>query len=355
MKNKQRTTNNEQRAYRAFTLIEMVVAIALLSMVLGFSSVIFKTSIEAYRTAGANTEIMQKLRAITDQLNSDFKGLQKDAPLLIWFYQDTGVSEPNRYDQIMFFANGDFQSTGLYNGRTLVGNVARIFYGQAVVNRDITVNFVPPWWEENEEKRILGRRQHILTADLTLIDFPNITDPVTFTSSFISQNNDAYEYDKISLAQWQMISNDSAYNNQVIDTCFYGRPGIDLEGLIAWPTLHMLMSEGVGSFQIQWAYWYVSGTNVECRWWPNSDPDGDPVTADSDFSAMNASQFGIYFNTPGGVNPALYWYGPEGAKIQTGWTFAGFYPKALKFTFTLYDSKGIIRNGRTFTHIVYLE
>ncbi len=28
--------------------------------------------------------------------------------------------------------------------------------------------------------------------------------------------------------------------------------------------------------------------------------------------------------------------------------------KAFKFTFTLYDSKGIIKDGRTFTHIVYL-
>jgi len=29
--------------------------------------------------------------------------------------------------------------------------------------------------------------------------------------------------------------------------------------------------------------------------------------------------------------------------------------RALKFTFTLYDSKGIIKKGRTFTHIVYLD
>jgi hypothetical protein len=29
--------------------------------------------------------------------------------------------------------------------------------------------------------------------------------------------------------------------------------------------------------------------------------------------------------------------------------------RALKFTFTLYDSKGIIKEGRTFTHIVYLD
>ena len=29
--------------------------------------------------------------------------------------------------------------------------------------------------------------------------------------------------------------------------------------------------------------------------------------------------------------------------------------RALKFTFTLYDSKGIFENGKTFTHIVYLN
>jgi hypothetical protein len=29
--------------------------------------------------------------------------------------------------------------------------------------------------------------------------------------------------------------------------------------------------------------------------------------------------------------------------------------RALKFTFTLYDSRGILKEGRTFTHIVYLD
>ena len=29
--------------------------------------------------------------------------------------------------------------------------------------------------------------------------------------------------------------------------------------------------------------------------------------------------------------------------------------RALKFTFTLYDSRNLIKNGRTFTHIVYLD
>ena len=101
---------------KGFTLIEVVVAVGLLAMVIGFSSVIFKVSIETRRTAGANAEITQKLRAITDQLNRDFAGLRPDAPLMIWFEQDTSLTDPNRYDQIMFFADGDFQSTQLYIG-----------------------------------------------------------------------------------------------------------------------------------------------------------------------------------------------------------------------------------------------
>jgi hypothetical protein len=28
---------------------------------------------------------------------------------------------------------------------------------------------------------------------------------------------------------------------------------------------------------------------------------------------------------------------------------------ALKFTFTLYDSNGVFKDGKTFTHIVYLN
>ena len=97
--------NNELQTKRAFTLIELVVAIAILAMMISFSSVIFKAGIGTYRTSVANTEIMQKLRAITDQLNADFKGLRKDAPMAIEFVRD---SNDVRYDKIAFFSNGDF-------------------------------------------------------------------------------------------------------------------------------------------------------------------------------------------------------------------------------------------------------
>jgi hypothetical protein len=60
-----------------------MVAMGILAMVMGFASVIFRVSINAHRTALANAEIMQKVRAITDQLNADFKGLNKDGEIFM--------------------------------------------------------------------------------------------------------------------------------------------------------------------------------------------------------------------------------------------------------------------------------
>jgi len=136
--------NYKLRTSRAFTLIELVVAIAILVMVISFSSVIFKVSINSYRAAAANTEIMQKLRAITDQLNTDFKGVHKGLPIVVWL------------DRIVFLANGDFQSIRQYeygppgNEKTVAGNLASIFYG---------ITSTP------SGESILSRGQMILTAD----------------------------------------------------------------------------------------------------------------------------------------------------------------------------------------------
>jgi prepilin-type N-terminal cleavage/methylation domain-containing protein len=317
---------------RAFTLIELVVAVAILAMVISFASVIFRVSIEAYRTAGANTEIMQKLRAVTDQLNADFKGLQADAPLLIWFEQ-----EPNdprqRYDQIMFFANGDFQSIQLYDGSTgepgdtgepISGSVARIHYGQAQNDTQDHPEDMP------EEDRLLARRQHILTADENLEVWPhdNMLD-------FDYGRNEWYEHGSLSLAQWKTIDWDND-GDVVVNTCFGFRPLIDMGDP---NTYHKLICDGVGSFAIQWSYWDFDDERF--YWLPSNDPDGDGDDDDSSF--VGNDEFGVYFSVPGTISDSDWPYS------ETQFTY-----RAFKFTFTLYDSKGIFENGRRFTHIVYL-
>ncbi len=331
----------ELRSLTGFTLVELVVAIGLLAIVLSFAGVIFKVGIESYRTADANTEIMQKLRAITDQLNADFKGLQKDAPLLIWFELelDEDGNPYRRHDQILFFANGDFQSTQVYQatGEPVIGNVARIYYGQANPT-DPNVTYL--------SFNTLAKRQHILTADPDLPVFPDPDTPESFAATFTTSNNDNLEYDSISLADWKRLSNNQDNNNWMVLICFENnnRPGIDLRSPSG---LHMLMSQGVDSFSVQWGYWYGG----EYQWWPSNESDFDNMMVAHNLPERS---FGVYFNMPDRVDIALRWFDPEDAENEDYGNFDGFYPTALKFTFTLYDSKQVFKQGQTFTHIVYL-
>lgn len=342
----------------AFTLIELVVTVAILTMVISFTSVIFNVSIDAHRTSAASAEIMQKFRAITDQLNRDFRSLQKDAPLLIWFREDANFVDNNRFDQIMFFAAGDFQSIQLYDFSAgipdpvagtspLVGNVARIHYGQAQSRDPFDDNMKPPWLIDDERERLLARRRHILTADSDVDLWPDVS--VDFEASFQDRNlegkylNEVYEHDSLSLAQWKTIPID--HYGTVLSMFSDFPPWVDKGDP---NTFHKLMCEGVGSFAIQWAYPYPVSAPSEFRWYPET-PHFGP-------SFMGSDWFGVYFNISNDVTAP--WYVVEEVaytNIPAGGYFEpGSYPRALKFTFTLYDSKGIIKNGREFTHIVYL-
>ncbi|MCK4752844.1 MAG: type II secretion system protein [Planctomycetes bacterium] len=352
--------NYKLRTNKAFTLIELIVAVAILAMIVAFSSTIFTVSINANRTATANSDIMRKLRAITGQLNRDFAGLRTDAPVFIYF--DNGV--PSRYDQILFFANGDFQSTQLYDNVTgepsesgskvVVGNVARIYYGQAfsLDSRDDTLkdpNDLP------ERNRILSRRRHILTADADLIDFP--MDAGGTFSPFTVNNNDRYEHDNISLAEWKNV-NANTWETDIVAVCFEdtvnpadNRPQVYIRDPNDY---HKLMCEGLSSFAIQWAYW--DSFAGKYYWFPSNDPDGDETTFDSHFDLKGNDQFGVYFNISGAITD---WDNIKDGSVEYASgpldKFASdFFPDAFKFTFTIYDSKGVIEKPKTFTHIVYV-
>ena len=342
---------------KGFTLIELVVAVALLSMVLSSAGLIFNVNIDSHRTAKANAEIMRNLRAITDQLNTDFAGIRTDAPLLIWFEKDGG-NDPNRYDQIMFFANGDFQSIQLYKDtepdpeegdRTISGNVARIHYGQAQVIYPNRGRKDPIDLESQE--RMLARRQHILTADPSVKEWPD-DDLDNFEES--GQNNlpvnEIYEHDSLALRRWKITEPDK-YKDKIVPYSFVERPLIDMDR--PEDTFHKLMCQGVGSFAIQWAYW--DDREERFLWFPSDDPDGDGSDSDSHFGLVS-DEFGVYFNIRGSIG-RYDWYSIEEAETKADEDFSS-YPKALKFTFRLYDSQGIIgqdgEKGREFTHIVYL-
>jgi len=353
-----------------FTLVELVVAIGIMALVILFTGNVFKTSISSYRIASAQAEIMQKFRAITDQLNNDFRGLRKDAPMFIWFELDPN-DRNERLDQIMFFADGDFQSIQTYNttvnpivpaasGSPVVSNLARIYYGQA---RSIDPNYkvLNDPCNLSPVDRVLSRRQHLSIANPDVLpryaEFPLNSGGVLIFVPII--NNDWFEHDTNSLSQWQVAAQNGTNVDNIITGCFgnvpdfsNNRPQINLANA---NTLHLLMAQKVGSFSVQWSYLFTNAGQTYVYWWPSIDPDGNGNLIDSDFGSlgMNKSAFGFYFNT---VAPSSVtnWYSYN---VATGFyypTIKPAFPLALKFTFTLYDSRGVFKDGQTFTHIVYL-
>ena len=352
---------------KAFTLIELMVAVGILAIVLSFAGVVFNAGIETYRTATANAEIMRKFRAITDQLDADFEGLRRDGEIfVVWVAADTHLLPPDyndcdldgfeRLDRIMFFAEGDFQSYG--TSPMVRGNLARISYMLA------TTNGVPAQ-SQPRPQRILARTQHILTADPSA---PWTLDPNTFTDAdpnwFFWHN--LYEYDKLpplgaSLQEWKHIPWDLKTDMlTVIADVNVGTSSVDpaFRGAHVDPadpnTIHMLLCEGVGEFKIQG--WY----DADGQWIPEVDPYGDGDLSDSHFflgsSWVPAVLYPYRIAVPlpysfVSINNITY----TDPLDEANFNIIPGLGRALMFTFTLFDSRGIIEQGRTFTHIVYLD
>ena len=368
--------------YKAFSIIELLVAIALLVMMAGLASIVFSTTVKAHRKATASIEVARNLRVLSNQLTADLRGLRKDAPLFIRFDHDVPVDIDGDgtvdyltdFDMLHFFADGDFQTMRQYNDgtadKTIFGNLARIYYGHA--NSDpATLDF--------ETHQALARKSHILTADADIktvyneiplvSDWPSVPSVPDYTqfaatfgqttytgNTYIDENE--LEFNTITLTQWLAALDYTANADVFIDYCMDddSRPFIDLS---AMETLHLLMAQGVIDFQVQFAYTAddlaaVPGLFAGVRWWPSADPAGDG-TVSSDFVGMNSGNpFGVYFTLPNGTTDTD-WFNIQNCETDGILFLDTFYPKALKFTFTLRDLNGIFEAGKTFTHIVYID
>jgi hypothetical protein len=208
---------------------------------------------------------------------------------------------------------------------------------------------------QDRTKRVLARNVHILTADPSLADF---LDPNSFSDAQWFEWNNRYEYEKISLEGWKEIAWENKKNMLSVMsdiTVDISNISESIRGVTVEPadanSIHMLLCEGVGEFKIQG--WY----DAQQQWLPEVDPDGDRDLADTHF----------FFDDPNSVPGVLYPYPSSGVVTMNNINYpreqvdeAHFNAipglgRALKFTFTLYDSKGIIKEGMTFTHIVYLD
>lgn len=356
---------------KAFTITELLLAISLMVVLIATSGVVFRTAVKAHRTASATAEIARKLRGITDQLNADFKGLRKDGEIFITWVpngvDDDGDGTIDRYeriDRIMFFADGDFQSYKEWPPTGVIhGDVARISYMLAKDKNGNKAQLQAPG------DRVLARSQHIFAADPDLVDDPGLPLPRTIPINpaaipiiFTEADNNNYEYNNLLLDEWLNIPwIDKRLMLTVISDVSVDGSGADGGLVVDTETkppvnVHQLLAEGVGSFSVQG--WYAP----QQRWVPEMDPDGDGNLSDSDFRVDGTWVLYPYIDLPTGPRgevrlapgSTIPWYDQLLIDEANFNSIPGL-GRALKFTFTLYDSRGVFKEGKKFTHIVYLD
>ncbi|MCK5565175.1 MAG: type II secretion system protein [Planctomycetes bacterium] len=354
----------KQKKQSGFTLVELLVAMGLLAAIFVASGFIFRAAIKAQKTAKAVLEITQKLQTITSQLDTDFKGIDRDGEIFIaWVARyDVGLGKYMNFDRIVFFAGGNFSTYHQYNG-DIRGTTARVSYMLAK-NNGVAASGL------NSNERILARSQHLYEPTLSPPAFPDVSNT---PASFTELDNNNSEYYTQSLAVWKSIPDITKGDILTTLTDIQNISGSSTHpgGLTVDTSnpssIHMLLAEGVGSFSVQ------GWNDAAQRWVPEIDPDGDgDLTDDSDYRLEGANvhstnvialwypdMFALFgetssigtWQTDGTYNWRLY-LGPINEPNFNSIPGLG---RAFKFTFTIYDSKGVFPDGKVFSHIVYLD
>lgn len=138
------------RADRAFTLVEMLVAVGAVALVSVGLAAVFQTVGRTVTTGKRVSALTQQAAVLESQMREDFKNMSREGILVIRhqytlrsqnngkelvsvarFPGDPVPARPRRIDEIMFFANGEYQTSreDLIPGRAARSRAARIYYG----------------------------------------------------------------------------------------------------------------------------------------------------------------------------------------------------------------------------------
>ncbi|MFC1782247.1 type II secretion system protein J [Planctomycetota bacterium] len=342
---------------RGTTLPETLVAVSITVAMLAVSGMIFNSAITASGKAAANTEIMNHKRTLTRQLEADLSGLHPDMPMVIVFEENIVDLDKDlireslvRRDRIVFYANGDFQTNNFNDaGSTISGNVARILYSQSQETFYVENDFPAPL------RQILTRRYKIKISTKNPIINRWINCPFT--------NADEYDYIPVDLsfyplAIWKGMSA-ADYQNTLLRDDLPATIG----SIIRRPSLggvinnqfgpdglqRMYLLPDVTDFKIQ--FWFFDSARGQWRWYPDQ---YDMSEVDGNYTMKpNNIKFAYAWNTPA---TGVFLIDDNSGFDWPCWFYMpGNRPRALKFTFTLYDQKRTrFPLGQTFSYIVQL-
>ncbi|MBX3390007.1 MAG: prepilin-type N-terminal cleavage/methylation domain-containing protein [Phycisphaeraceae bacterium] len=168
-------------AGRAFTLVEMLVAIGAIALVSIGLAAVFQTVGKTVTTGKRVSALTQQAAVLESQMREDFENMTRDGflvlrhqftiggtnaqqdpvPIAVSRYQGDPVApRPRRIDEILFFANGEYRTAreDLIPGRTAKSRSARIYYGHGQKASPVTpaqeqennsdIHYFSPWFAD---------------------------------------------------------------------------------------------------------------------------------------------------------------------------------------------------------------
>jgi type II secretory pathway pseudopilin PulG len=160
-----------ETAGRAFTLSEMLVAVAAVAVISVGLAAVFQTVGRTVTTGKRLSTLNQQAAVLEAQLRQDISGMTRDG-ILVMRHQFTNLYGPvpggdvrvppsvnkvalyqgqpdneqraRRIDELMFFANGEFRTVrqALIPGRTATARSARIYYGHGMRSTPVPVDLI---------------------------------------------------------------------------------------------------------------------------------------------------------------------------------------------------------------------
>jgi hypothetical protein len=213
-------------------------------------------------------------------------------------YVSSAARDDFRADRVFYFSTGDFQS---WFGSNVRSNLTKVYFGHDKFSLDPMLDRVVSEWS-------LARDVKLITPGLSVID----------------SNSLSYAGFKADVPVTEADARSLLISGIPID--IQADPN-DVRGL---------MCRNVGEIRIEWTDG-TKASNGMIFWYGLMMPKG-PMMPDG----SSVEEVGLL---------------PPEPPYRATWTplvRRQYWPRALKFTFKLYDSREILKEGRLFTHIVYL-
>jgi len=360
-----------------FTLIEMIVAVSLLVIIIVAVGQIFKGAGQGIGLSQASSEVITNVRSMQTQMETDFAGLDRSGFIVI----RSRLNGTNRWDQIAFLASGTFPnrngtSSGAFSDLT-TANAARIWYGQVQATADVasTVTQATPVaiaavpTGVNDQDFILGRHAMLLLAG---------TGATTISTTISGNTYTINTYSSIARSAAGTLgtgTNTLALTGET-DAADITAARVCAANITSAQVMSAILAKDTSTSSLIAPYLadqYCYRVNVLPNPWSSTEATGvvNAYFRMTPIMLQGLPSFAVDWTDGSSTSGQLNWYGLAGVKGDASIEVAGAslvgsdgyeaiftatnrakWPKAIRLTYRVVDSRNVLQGGRMFVHIL---